>query len=76
MVVKEDGQLMTKNVCLSALLGDVPTLNGVPQTNDLHKYKEVMMVLSCWGFKAHRLRENVYLAPTLGRETKNFLTMG
>jgi hypothetical protein len=35
-----------------------------------------MKVLSCWELLAQRLRENVYLTPTLGRETKNFLTVG
>jgi hypothetical protein len=28
------------------------------------------------GLLAQRLRENVYLAPTLGRETKDFFTVG
>jgi len=27
------------------------------------------------GFDAQQLRENVYLGPTLGRKTKNFLTL-
>ena len=28
------------------------------------------------GFQPHRAKENVYLAPTLGRETKCYLTVG
>jgi hypothetical protein len=28
---------------------------------------------AAWGFQPQRLRENVYLGPTLGRETKRFL---
>jgi hypothetical protein len=28
------------------------------------------------GFQPQRLKENVYLAPTLGRETKGFLMVG
>jgi hypothetical protein len=28
------------------------------------------------GFKPQRLRENVYLAPTLGRKTNGFLMVG